>query len=94
MNNSNPWIYTLIATLGATAAIADSMNQRSRRKDDAQRLNEAIEGLSEDILRLEARHRELQAKLGQRNHQVRVLAEEIARLRSERTDLWRRRDAA
>lgn len=88
-----PWIIAGIATLVAGAAIADDVDQRNKRAEEQQRFRREIARLSARIAELERAHATLSSLLGEKNQQVRAMAEEILRLRAERAD-WNRRAAA
>jgi len=88
-----PWIIAGVATLIAGAAIADDVDQRNKRAEEQQRFRREIAKLTTKIAELEAAHATLSAILGEKNQQVRAMAEEILRLRAELAN-WNRRAAA
>lgn len=88
-----PWIIAGIATLVAGAAIADDVDQRNKRAEAQQRFRREIARLSARIAELERAHATLSSLLGEKNQQVRAMAEEILRLRAELAE-WNLRAAA
>ena len=88
-----PWIIAGIAALVAGAAIADDVDQRNKRAEEQQRFRREIARLSTTIAELERAHATLSSRLGEKDQQVRALAEEVLRLRAELAE-WNRRAAA
>ena len=88
-----PWIIAGVMALIAGAAVADDVDQRDKRAAEQQRFRREIARLSARISELDAAHRTLSALLGEKNQQVRAMAEEIIRLRAELAS-WAQRAAA
>jgi chromosome segregation ATPase len=88
-----PWIIAGIATLLAGGAIADDVDQRNKRGEDRKRFRREIEELTTRIAELELAHAMLSVRLGEKNQQVRAMAEEISQLRAELADRNRRNAA-
>lgn len=88
-----PWIIAAIASLVAGAAIADDVDQRNKRTEEQLRFRREIARLSARIAELERTHANWTSQLGEKNQQVRALAEEIFRLDAELAQ-WNRHAAA
>ena len=85
-----PWIISGLFALIAGATVIDDIDQRNKRSEEQQRFRREEERLSTRISELEAVHSKLSAQIGEKNNQVRAMAEEIMCLHEERDSLRRR----
>ena len=87
-----PVIPVVIAAsaLLAFGGVVYGCDQENKREEEQKRARDEIAGLKDRISELEQEHDHLLPKLGKKNHQVRVLADEIRRLRAELEEARRR----
>lgn len=79
-------VYTtaVLVTLGSAVYASD---QQNKREEDRKRHRAEIEALEKCLAREERKYRELLRRFGEKNRQVRELAEEVDRLREELASL-------
>ena len=88
-----PWLIPVVIVTSALAVltgIAYGCDQENKREEEQKRARAEIAGLKDRIFELEQKHDHLLPVLGEKNHQVRVLADEIRRLRAELEEARRR----
>jgi len=72
-NDAWAWLFGMVAIGGVMVAV----DQHSKRKAEQEHNRQALEQLTATFLQREAQYRELQALLGPKNEQVRLLAQEV-----------------
>ena len=86
-----PWFILIgISALIGIAGIAYGCDQENKREEEQKRAHAEIAKLKYRISALEQEHDRLLPVLGKKDHQVRTLVDEIAKLRSELEEARRR----
>lgn len=80
-----PWVVAGIMGLIALACGADAQDERAKRRAEEERFRNELARLSEQLASKEQQLEMLRVILGEKNHQVRILAAEVEALRAE---LW------
>lgn len=83
-------VVVAVSVLTAIAGAAYGCDQESKREEEQRRARAAIAELEERISELERKQRYQRRELGNKNRQVRALADEITRLRAELEEARRR----
>ena len=83
-------VVVAVSVLTAIAGAAYGCDQEAKREEEQRRARAAIAELEERISELERKQRYQRRELGNKNRQVRALADEITRLRAELEEARRR----
>ena len=87
-----PWLIPIaaVSVLIAIGGVAYACDQETKREEEQERARKKIAKLNKRICELEQKRDHLLPVLGKRNDQVRILADEISRLREKLAKARRR----